>query len=147
MSLIDPSSAPTPRLGGDTLTPPRGDHPAMDAPDGLTVDVERVGVHSVVTVAGELDVATAPMLNGVLRDVLDVAAPCVVMDLDRVSFIDSTGLGVLVAAHRRAAGVAGKLVLVCHDPRCLKVIEITGLTRIFTFAPTVEAATDAGAEA
>jgi hypothetical protein len=59
-----------------------------------------------------------------------VERPCVVVDLSRVSFIDSSGLGVLVGALKRVRE-RGALSLVCPEPRVRRVFEITGLTQVF----------------
>jgi len=86
---------------------------------------------SVVTVAGEVDVATAPALRDCLDQSVRRGAGPVVVDLRRVTFIDSTGLGVLIGAHRSCADDGRELRLVIVEPRILKVFEITGLTDLF----------------
>ncbi len=107
----------------------------------LDVTVTSQNGYAVVSVQGEIDVATAPQLGADLGRVLDGGAEALVLDLEGVSFLDSTGLGVLVAAHRRTARSGGSLSLVCHEPRCLRVMEITGLTKLFDLQPSVAAAT------
>jgi anti-sigma B factor antagonist len=72
---------------------------------------------------------------------VDGGARHVVVDLGRVEFLDSTGLGVLVGALKRLRGVGGELSLVCNQERLLKIFRITGLDRVFTLYPTVEGAT------
>jgi anti-sigma B factor antagonist len=68
----------------------------------------------------------------------------VVVDLGRVEFLDSTGLGVLVGALKRLRGVDGELSLVCAQERLLKIFRITGLDRVFTLYESVDAATANG---
>lgn len=117
--------------------------PGSDEPEGLSVDVDSDDDVDVVTVAGELDLATGPHLREVLRGLLAMSRNQLVVDLDRVTFIDSTGLGVLIAVHRRVLAAAGSLALVCNSPRCMRLMEITGMTRVFTFHDTAKDAVEA----
>ena len=64
----------------------------------------------------------------------------VVLDLSSLSFLDSTGLGVLVGGLKRVRSHNGDLSLVCTQHRILKVFEITGLTKVFSIHDTVDAA-------
>jgi len=69
------------------------------------------------------------------------------VDLGRVDFIDSTGLGVLVGALNRARELGGNLQLICAQERVLKLLRITGLDQVFTVRSTLEEALAADAEA
>jgi anti-sigma B factor antagonist len=101
-------------------------------PATLTVDV-RLGTTGVnVTVRGEVDVHTAPVLRDRLDEAVGQGEPRVVVHLDGVSFIDSTGLGVLVAAQRVQRASGGSLELVCSRRRVLRILELTGLHTLFT---------------
>jgi anti-sigma B factor antagonist len=95
---------------------------------------------SVLTVTGEIDMATAPDLRErlVAQEADKVSA--IVVDLTGVSFIDSTALGVLVAAHRRQEDAGGTFKLVVTEPRVLKVLEITDLTSVFPVFTSVDEA-------
>jgi anti-sigma B factor antagonist len=93
---------------------------------------------TVVAASGEIDVATAPELRDKLTELVDAGRTRVVVDLEDVDFIDSTGLGVLVGGVRRARGEGGDLRLVCTNSRILKVFEATGLDEIFTIGSTVD---------
>jgi anti-sigma B factor antagonist len=66
----------------------------------------------------------------------------VVVDLLAVTFIDSTGLGVLIGARKRCVADDRTLRVVVAEPRILKVFEITGLTELFDIRPTVAGALD-----
>jgi anti-sigma B factor antagonist len=66
-----------------------------------------------------------------------------VVDLLRVTFLDSTALGVLVGAAKRVRAGGGSIVLVSDDPRTLRVFEITGLGGIFTLERSLVAAIEA----
>lgn len=90
----------------------------------------------VVDVRGEVELHSAPQLREELHRVCTGDA-CVVVDLSGVSFIDSTGLGVLIGGLKRARE-NGSLSLVCPQSRVRRVFEITGLTQVFTFFDAVE---------
>lgn len=89
--------------------------------------------HPVIEVAGEIDVATSPLLRAELAAVLDEAPETITLDLAHVSFIDSSGLGVLVGALKRLREHhpdAGLRVLHAKDA-VRKVFDITGLDGLF----------------
>ncbi len=90
--------------------------------------------------AGEVDVYTAPLLRQKLVELADSGVPRIVVNLEPVEFLDSTGLGVLVAALNRLRRQDGDVELICTQPRILRVFEITGLTRVFTIHSSLEAA-------
>jgi anti-sigma B factor antagonist len=80
----------------------------------FAVDAATSGGHVVLTVRGDVDLATAPLLRDRLSHALSDAvagSPSVVVDLAAVGFMDSTGLGVLVSAHHRAAASGRRLVI------------------------------------
>lgn len=106
---------------------------------GLEVS-ERDGV-AVLEVRGEVDVYTAPRFRERLIEVVTDGHRRVVVDLEGVDFLDSTGLGVLVGGLKRLRSLDGDLLLVCTQSRILKVFEITGLTKVFSIFDSVEAAT------
>lgn len=126
---------------GESAPASPGEASATPVTDTLGVVVNWHGERTcVVTVTGELDVATAPDLNQTIQEVFTSAPERLVMDLDAVSFLDSTGLGVLVSAHQRMSACAGQFVVVCDNRIPLRVMEITALTRVFAFAPSVDEA-------
>ncbi len=99
----------------------------------------------VLAVAGEVDVSTAPRLRQELVELAAAGNERVVVDLGLVEFLDSTGLGILVSGLKRFRTMGGDLLLVCTQPRVLKVFEITGLTRVFSIHESVpDAVTAAG---
>jgi anti-sigma B factor antagonist len=94
----------------------------------LTIGTREDGGRTVVDVAGEVDVYTAPTL----RDHLVAEGRYhLVLDLEDVAFLDSTGLGVLVGGLMRVRAHDGSLSLVCTQERILKVFRITELTKVF----------------
>lgn len=94
----------------------------------------------VVELHGEIDVVTfqrsAPLLDAV------AAGPesLLVVDLTQVTFLDCSGLSLLMRAHRRMTAADGRLRLVCTRPLTLRMLNVTGLTSVLAPAPTVEAA-------
>ena len=97
----------------------------VEAQAGTTEDVV------VVRVSGEVDILTSPALGDQLRSVTDQGHPSVVVDLGEVTFLDSTGLSVLIAGLKRCEAAGGQLYLTSPRPNVRKVLEITGLTDVF----------------
>lgn len=87
--------------------------------------------YAVHTLAGEVDVYSAPKLRDAIAESISVGRHDVVVDLTEVAFLDSTGLGVLVGGLKRVRGVGGSLVLVGPRERVVKVFNMTGLDRVF----------------
>jgi anti-anti-sigma factor len=84
-----------------------------------------------IAVKGELDVATAPGLLRRLDESID-ARPGAVLEMDfaEVTFIDSTGLGMLIFAHRRACAAGGDMRFTNLQPNVQRVFELTGLDKV-----------------
>jgi anti-sigma B factor antagonist len=89
----------------------------------------------VVAVRGEIDVATSPTLREQLYAIIDSGAKELVVDLSGLGFIDSSGLGVLVAALKHMREGDGELILAGLQQPALRVFEITDLTELFTIEP------------
>ena len=94
----------------------------------------------VVDVEGEIDVYTAPRLRELLIDLVNKNNYQLVVNMEKVEFLDSTGLGVLVGAVKRVRAHEGSLDLVCTQERILKIFRITGLTKVFGIHETVDQA-------
>ncbi len=108
---------------------------------GLEVDDSRPPF-TVLAVKGEIDVYSAPRLRERLVELVSEGHRQIVVDLEGVDFLDSTGLGVLVGGLKRVRSHDGDLSLVCTQSRILKVFEITGLTTVFSIAGSVDEATE-----
>ena len=91
-------------------------------------------------VSGEVDIYTAPKLREKLVELIDAGNDRIVVDLERVGFMDSTGLGSLVAGLKRIRERDGELAIVCTREPVLKVLSITGLDRVFPVHDSVEKA-------
>jgi anti-sigma B factor antagonist len=97
----------------------------------------------VVDVEGEIDVYTAPRLRELLIDLVNKNNYQLVVNMEKVEFLDSTGLGVLVGGLKRVRAHDGSLDLVCTQERILKIFRITGLTKVFGIHDTVDLAISA----
>jgi anti-sigma B factor antagonist len=95
---------------------------------------------TVVEVTGEIDVYTAPKLREQLAELVDAGRHDIVVDMQGVEFLDSTGLGVLVGGLKRVKQHDGSMNLVCTQERILKIFRITGLTKVFPIHDSVAAA-------
>ena len=103
----------------------------------LDLQVTPTAGYTVVEVAGEIDVASAPELRDCLHQTIDAGSRQLVIVLRRTSFIDSVGLGVLVGAQRRLRrlGHDGGVHLVVAEGLVLRVLRATGLDRVFPCMP------------
>jgi anti-sigma B factor antagonist len=109
----------------------------------LGIDMRRLNSRAVVDVKGEIDVYTAPKLREKLIELVSEGSYDIVVNLEGVDFLDSTGLGVLVGALKRVKAHDGELSLVCTQDKILKIFKITGLTKVFPIHNSVEDATAA----
>jgi anti-sigma B factor antagonist len=91
----------------------------------------------VFVLRGSFDIATAPSVRAALTDASD-GKHDVVVDLTQLDFLDSTGLGALIGAHRRATENAGTLRLVVKDGPILRLLNITGLIRALSVYPALD---------
>ena len=94
----------------------------------LTIQARREPGYVVVTVAGEVDIATVGRLRERLSALAAGGLP-LVADLDQVSFIDATGLGALAGAAREPASHGISLYVVCARPQTRRLFRVTGLDR------------------
>ncbi len=106
----------------------------------LDIETHEHGDWWVVSVHGELDIATSPRLREVVIGLVTDGHRRIIIDLDAVDFLDSTGLGVLVGALKRIRTHGGELRLVCTISRVIGVFELTGLDEVFVIADSLEAA-------
>jgi len=108
----------------------------------LSLNTRSEGDFEVIEVAGEIDVYTAPRLREALIDLVTQGRHRLIVDVERVEFLDSTGLGVLVGGLKRVRSNGGSLDVVCTHDRLLKIFRITGLTKVFGIHDSVAAAID-----
>lgn len=106
----------------------------------LDIKTEHANGNCVITVAGEVDVYTSPTLKREIAQVMDDGCENVIVDLEKIGFIDSSGLGVLVSALRTVKEQGGTMRLVCTSDSILKIFRITGLDKVFPLFASVEEA-------
>ncbi|MDO8106538.1 STAS domain-containing protein [Isoptericola sp. b441] len=103
----------------------------------VSVTSRQIGDRTVIEVTGEIDVYTAPALREEIASLVDAEHTSIVVDLTQVSFMDSTGLGVLVGALKKVRTLGGDLSLVINEEKILKVFRITALTQVFAIHPSL----------
>ncbi|MEZ5126568.1 MAG: STAS domain-containing protein [Thermoleophilia bacterium] len=112
--------------------------------DVFSVSSERQGATTgIVTLAGEVDIYTAPRFKEGMLELLDGGVHTLIVDLSGVTFIDSTALGVLIGGLRRVHDAGGSMALVVATPAVERVLSITGLDRVFAVYATRAAAAEA----
>jgi anti-sigma B factor antagonist len=107
--------------------------------DALDIEVRTERGVVIATVAGEIDISTVARLRERLYELADNGGTLIV-DLNRVTFIDSAGLGALVGTARRAAGHGGSLLAVCAQPQPRRLLWMTGVDKRIPLAATVAGA-------
>lgn len=95
----------------------------------------RVGVVE-LCLAGEIDVATAPVLVAAVEDAIADGCRSVTVDLDAVTFMDAAGVGALVHAQKEMTGQGGELVLVCNSPTPRRLLHLTQMETAFGLVRT-----------
>jgi len=99
---------------------------SVDRPE-LAIAVDRTPAEAVVSLAGEIDMLTAPRLAATVNEILVEPPARVVLDMANVTFCDSQGLGTLVVLSRKATTARSVLVLANVADFLLRVLDITGL--------------------
>ena len=103
-----------------------------------TFEVARYGAWAVMRVSGEIDMATAPKLRQHVQNVTARGPDGLVLDLESVDFIDSTGLGVMVGAAKRMRMSDGVLRIVCSQSHLIELFELTRLNEVFDLFETLD---------
>lgn len=109
----------------------------------LQISTTRKGDACVVSVAGEVDIYTSPALKTALAAAATDGCSLLIVDLDGVGFIDSSGLGVLVGALRRAREADGDLRVVSGNDTVARILRITGLDQVFSLHSALDDALEA----
>ncbi len=94
---------------------------------------------TVLSLSGELDMATAPQLRQAVVAAVADGATDIVLDLAGVSFCDSVGLGIIVGGLKRARGNGGDLRLRSVPPKLVEILALTGLDQAIAIDPSVGA--------
>lgn len=113
----------------------------------FTIDDDALdGETHVIALGGEADLYSAPEFKERLLGLIDAGKTRILIDLSEATFVDSTTLGVLVAAARRVRPEGGTVAIVCAEPSIRKIFATTGLERVFPIQATREEAQAALAE-
>lgn len=107
----------------------------------MALDVQSRQTEKGVTViapSGRLDVAGVPALKAAVSEAVGNGLPRLVIDMEGVSFVDSSGLGSVVAALKQARSSKGDLRLAAPNQQVRVVLELTTLDRVFPYYATVE---------
>ena len=108
--------------------------------DELSVDlkVEDGGELLIFKLRGSLDLATSPHVRASLMEASEKGNRNLIVDLSQLEFLDSTGLGALIGAHRRATERGGQMRLIVSEGPIARLLNITGLIRVFAVYHTLE---------
>jgi anti-sigma B factor antagonist len=111
----------------------------------MRVECDERGGFRVITLTGDLDIESCTAVRSALIDAIDGIGERgrVIVDLTALDFMDSTGLGLLVSAHRRAAERGGELRFVQPSTSVQRLFHVTGLDDVLAFHPSAQAAADA----
>jgi anti-sigma B factor antagonist len=109
----------------------------------LTLSTREVDGTTIVAVGGEIDVYTAPKLRDKITELVGDGIYTIVIDMEAVEFLDSTGLGVLVGGLKKVRAHDGSLELICTQDRLLKIFRITGLAKVFVIHESADGALSA----
>lgn len=98
----------------------------------IKIETRELGAETqAVEVQGEIDVYTSPKVKEIISELIDKGNNHLVINLEGVRYIDSTGLGVLIGALKKVREKEGTINLVCNNPQIKKIFNITGLVKIF----------------
>jgi anti-sigma B factor antagonist len=114
----------------------------MGVQDHLRIDVSQQDDRVVVSLDGELDMASAPLLQRAIEDVELASRPLLVLDLERLEFIDSTGLRIILSTHKRCQERDQELAVTRGSQQVERLLSVTGMAEHLR---TVPAAGDAPA--
>jgi anti-sigma B factor antagonist len=128
------------KQGGRMLS--KADNPDSSLATAVPFAIQRRALNpraSVISVEGDLDLASAPRLKWMLVDALGEGHSQLILDLSLATFMDSTALGVLVGVNRSLEHGAA-LAIVCAHANLLKIFELSGMDGAFAISPTIEQA-------
>jgi anti-sigma B factor antagonist len=98
--------------------------------------LERLDGTHVISVAGEIDLATGPELEQAILALPEDGTASVIVDLTECGFMDSTGMHILARTHERLGRSGGRLAVVTNHHGILKVLELTGLDQLLQIYPS-----------
>jgi anti-sigma B factor antagonist len=127
-------------LPGSTMTPDARRPNIRGVDVDLTLATSEVEGATIIAVGGEIDVYTAPKLRDKITELVADGVYDIIVDMEAVEFLDSTGLGVLVGGLKKVRAHDGSLQLICTQDRLLKIFRITGLAKVFVIHDSADGA-------
>lgn len=118
-------------------------HVIYGKPVSISVMTSEAGEVHVVHVAGEIDVTSAAVLRDALEALIADGHRQLTLDLTDVTFLDSTGLGIVVGRLKRLTRHGGTMTVAVSHERVLRVFTITGLDRLLEIRPDLDSAVEA----
>lgn len=109
-------------------------------PMPISVSTSEAGEVHIVHVRGEIDVTSAAVLRDALESLIVDGRRRLTLDLGQVTFMDSTGLGIIVGRLKKIARYGGTMTVAAHHERVLRVFSITGLDQLLDIHPDLEGA-------
>lgn len=107
----------------------------------MRIEIELIDDRTAVCrVSGELDAYTAPDLRDKLDEVLETGRPWIIADLKQLTYLDSTGLGILVGTAKKCRQAGGDLAVASDRRNLLRIFQISGTEQILNVVPDVEQA-------
>ena len=113
--------------------------------EDLSIHVHTIDGMQVFELVGSLDIATSPTVRAALIEASERGDHRLIVDLHKVDFLDSTGLGALIGAQRRAKEFNGEVRLVAKEGQILRLLRITGLLKVFSVYATLDEGVKDGA--
>lgn len=104
----------------------------------LEIESAPWGGRTVVTPRGEIDLVSQADLKRFINDLVVEGHVHIVLDLDQTTFMDSTGLGALISARRQTHTLQGSFVIVCNEPRLLRLFRIVSLDKVFAIHSSLD---------
>jgi len=106
----------------------------------LMIETRTVDGTPILDLSGEVDSYNSPKLRERMVSLIDEGKPSLVINMAGVDYIDSTGLGTLVAGLKRASEKGGTIRIICPNEQIYKVFNITGLVKVFQIFDSESAA-------
>ena len=103
----------------------------------IQIEHRTQGAWDILDVAGEVDLSSAPSLRARLGEVVEGGSRRLLVNLEDVGFMDSSGLSVLVAGMKGMREAGGEMAVACSNEAILKIFTITGLDRVFAIHGSV----------
>jgi anti-anti-sigma factor len=116
----------------------REEHANQFTKELLEAEIKSVGIHALVTLAGEVDVSTVGELYERLAALQREGVQHVALNMSEVTFVDSSGLSLLVSLHKRMESKEGGLIIFSPSAELRRLLQITGLGNYLNIRPRMD---------